>query len=163
MGGKRHPAVLIALAIATPAPAAAPARFDPLAFFAGRTEGTGRLKIVLRRGRGVRVEGRGRVEQGTLVLDQRVAEEGKPPRTRTWRIRAVAPGRYAGTLSDAAGPVAGETSGDRLHLSFPMTGGLRAEQWLQLEPGGRAARNRLVVRKLGITVARLDERIVRID
>ena len=158
--------MLAALLLAAAAPAASPAspRFDPLRFFAGATEGWGRLKIVFRRTRAVQVRGTGRIEQdGTLVLDQRVEEEGKPPATRRWRIRAVAPGRYAGTLSDATGPVTGEAEGDRLHLSYPARNGVRIDQRLVLSPDGRSARNRLTARKLGMVVARLDETIRRTD
>lgn len=145
------------LAAATPA-------FDPLRFFAGATEGRGRLAIVFHRARGVRVHGAGRVEpDGTLVLDQRVEQEGRPATTRAWRIRAVAPGRYAGTLTDATGPVTGEADGPRLHLRFRAAHGIRVDQWLLLAPDGRSAQNRLTARKFGLVVARLDERISRVD
>lgn len=138
-----------------------PRRFDALAFFDGHSEGEGRLKVVLHGGKLVHVRSDGHREGGTLVLDQRVEEEGKPARERTWHIRQVSPGRYAGTLSDAAGPVTGETRGDRLHLAFRMKGGLKADQWLTLAPDGQSAHNVLKVRKLGIVVATLEETIRR--
>ena len=43
-----------------------------------------------------------------------------------------------------------------------MKGGLRARQWLSLQPGGQAVRNRMVVSKFGVPVARLDELIERV-
>ena len=73
------------------------------------------------------------------------------------------PGRYAGTLSDASGPVTADVAGNRLHIAFPMKGGLRAQQWLYLSPNGQVAQNRMVVTKLGIPVASLDEVITRVS
>lgn len=149
-------------AASVPAPVAAGPTFDPIAFFSGQTEGSGRLHIVLSHPRAVHVHGQGTVTaDGALRLVQEVDEEGKPASRREWVIRTIAPGRYAASLSDARGPVMVEVAGDRLHLRFHMAHGLAAEQWLLLAPGGQAARNRMIVRKLGIVVARLDEKIVR--
>lgn len=142
----------------TPAP-----RFDAIAFFTGRTEGTGRFKAVLHAHEPVRVDGRGHMEGDTLVLDQFVTRGDTAPKARQWRIREVSPGRYTGTLTDARGPITGETVGDRLHLRFTSTGGFAVDQWLRLAPGGRSAQNRLVARRFGITVAKLDETIRKLD
>ena len=151
--------MLLALAFA-----AAPPRFDPLRFFAGRTEGTARLHIAFHHPRNVRVHGRGRLApDGALVLEQRVEQQGSPPRTRNWRIREVAPGRYTGTLTDATGPVTGEARGDTFALRYKAQGGVTIRQRLVLAPDGRAAGNRLTARKLGIVVARLDETIRKAD
>jgi hypothetical protein len=140
------------------APAPQP-RFDPLAFFAGNLEGQATLRIAFRSPVAVRVHSSGRVgPDGALLLDQRVEQAGKPARVRHWRVREVTPGRYAGTLSDADGPVSGETTGNRLHLRFPSNGG-QAEQWLTLAPDGRSADNLLIVRRFGVTIAALTERI----
>ena len=141
-----------------PAPA-----FDAVRFFDGRTRGEGELKTALSRARAVHVAGSGHVEaDGTLVLDQSVAREGAKPERREWRIRPDGHGRYTGTLSDAAGTVTGETVGNRLHLAFPMKGGLRAEQWLYLQPDGQTAINRMTIRKFGVPVAALRETIRRV-
>lgn len=155
-------AFLLAAATAPQAAPSAPApRFDPLVFFDGLSRGEGRLKVAMRRAKLVDVRSEGHREGDTLVLEQRVTEGGERPRTRTWQIRQVAPGRYAGTLSDADGPVSGESKGNRLHLSFSMKGGLKADQWLTLAPDGRSAHNIMKVRKLGVVVATLDETIRR--
>lgn len=146
-----------------PVEAAAPA-FPVARFFSGRTEGEGVLSVMLSGSRAIRVSSRGRSEaDGTIILDQVIHEEGKPARSRTWRLREVAPGRYVGTLSDAAGPVAGAAASNRLHLRIPMRGGMQADQWLTLAPDGRSARNVMRVRKLGITIAALDETIRKLD
>ncbi len=165
------PVVLLAFAlpacVTAPPPAEPPpttARFDAIGFFTGESRGRGRLKVALRATVPVRVESRGRVDaDGVLVLDQSIEQDAEPPRQRRWRLREVAPGRYAGTLTDATGPVTGEASAGRLHLAFTMKGGLRVDQWLTLAADGRSAANLLRVRKFGVTIARLDETIRRAD
>jgi len=143
-------------------PAAAP--FDPLRFFEGRTEGRGTLRILFRSPQPISVQSVGRREpDGSLSVRQTIIQGSKAPRVREWRIRPVSPGRYAGTLGDASGPVTAEISGAALRIRFPMKGGLQAEQWLALQPGGRSAANVLHVRKSGIVVARLDETIRKLD
>jgi hypothetical protein len=142
---------------------AAPA-FPVDRFFAGRTEGEGVLTVMMSGSRSVRVSSRGRTEaDGAIALDQTIWEQGKPARSRSWWLRQVAPGRYAGTLSDAAGPITGEARGGRLHLRFKTRGGMKVDQWLTLAPDGRSARNVLRVRKLGLTVAALEETIRKLD
>lgn len=146
----------------SPSAASAPV-FSALSFFDGRTEGEGRLRTVAAKDQLVRVRGRGHLEpDGTLVLDQTVERMGAPSHKRQWRIREVSPGRYTGTLSDASGPVTGETEGDRLHLAYRLKGGIAADQWLTLEPGGRVARNAMTIRKFGVRVGALDETIRKI-
>jgi len=146
-----------------PQTAATAPRFSAQAFFAGATHGEGRLKVAFAAAKTTVVEGRGHVESdGTLVLDQIVTQASAKPQRRQWRISEVTPGRYAGTLSDAAGPVSGDASGNRLHLHFHMKGELVADQWLDLSADGQVAQNRMVIAKLGVTVATLDETIRRV-
>ncbi|MCU6454148.1 DUF3833 domain-containing protein [Sphingomonas sp. A2-49] len=136
--------------------------FDPVAFFAGRTHGTGALHIVFRRAQATDVRGVGTpAGDGGIVLDQDVVQGTAPPKHRRWRLRPNGPGRYAGTLTDAVGPVVATARGSGLRIAFAMKGGLKVEQRLSLQPGGRVALNVMTVRKLGVVVARLDERIER--
>ena len=129
-------------------------------FFAGRLDGTGMLRIALHAPSTTHVTSIGKVApDGTLTLDQHIEQQGKPARDRQWRIRPLGNGRYTGTLTDATGPVTGEAVGNRLHLRFSMKGGMRVDQWLTLSPDARVAQNRMIVRKLGVTVATLDETI----
>lgn len=146
-----------------PARSASPG-FDVVRYFEGRTEGQGRLKVIFRSPKTVRVQSRGRVEPGGgLVLVQDIAEEGKPRRTREWRMREVSPGRFRGALSDAGGPVIGEVQGNRFHVRYAMKNGLNAEQWLTLQPDGRTVRNVMHVTKLKVRVATLEETIRKLD
>lgn len=145
--------------LAAPAPV-----FDPLAFFAGASTGEGTLRIVLHRAQPFHVASHGQVlPDGTLVLDQRIQRAGAADETRQWHIHRAAGGGYAGTLSDAEGPVAGDIDGNCLHLRFAMPGGLDAEQWLYLAADGQSALNRMTVRKWGLTVAAVEETIRRGD
>jgi len=154
--------VLAILGAVAPVSAATGPRFDPVQFFAGRTEGRGTLKIVLTKRQSVVVHCRGRImSDGALVLDQTVIEGDKPPATRQWTFRPAGPGRFAGTLSDAAGPIAGSVTGSRLHLHFQMRGGIVADQRLDLAADGASAQNHMTFRKFGVVVGTLDETIRR--
>ncbi|QXQ05319.1 DUF3833 domain-containing protein [Sphingosinicellaceae bacterium] len=137
--------------------------FDPIVFFAGHTEGRGSLAVVLQHRNPTLVEGHGVVaSDGSIDLDQIVRKgDGKPTR-RTWHLYRVSPARYSGTLSDARGMVTGTVEGNQLHLIFDMKNGLHAQQFLYLRSNGQSARNRMIVTKLGIPVASLDETIVRL-
>ena len=64
---------------------------------------------------------------GSLRLVQRVEDEGKPPFDRVWQIRAVAPGRYVGTMSQASGPVTIEDFGGKYLFRFKMDGHVSVE------------------------------------
>ncbi len=144
--------------------ASATPHFDVAAFFSGRTEGTGRLKVILRQARTVHVHGSGTIGASReLFLNQIVEQEGKPAARRTWSISALGDDRYGGSLTGATAPIRGNVSGNCLHLELKLRGGLMAEQWLYLQPGGRVAINRMSIRKMGIQVARLDETIRKID
>jgi hypothetical protein len=156
--------VSLLLAAAPPADLTAPQPvFHPDIFFAGGTEGHAELKQLFHSTKPVHVVGDGRIEHGVLILDQTVVQQGKKPERREWRIREIAPGRYAGTLSDATGPVVGDVNGNCLHLAYPMKGGLKVEQRIYLQPGGRTALNRMKITKFGVTVASLAETISKRD
>lgn len=138
--------------------------FAPEQFFVGRSEGAGTVHVMLSGRHGVRDRSRGHVDRsGALVLDQVVEEEGKPPRRRTWRIVRAGPNRFAGTISDARGPIAGEVAGNVLHLRYRLVEGPSVEQWITLHPGGRSAHNRMIFRRFGLNVATLEGTIRRLD
>ncbi len=123
----------------------------PDVFFAGVTSSTG----VLENRSGAALA------DGSFRLDQTISFDGRPPQTRSWLLRRVDDHRYAGTLTDAAGPVEGEAYGDLFHLRYPMQTpfGGRMEQWLYLQPDGRTVVNEATIRVLGLVVAHLSERI----
>ena len=138
--------------------------FDAARVFAGGTRGDASLRILFRRPQAVVVMGNGRVTpDNVIILDQLVQRGDRPATQRQWQLRQDRPGHYIGTLSDAVGPVVGVVDGNLLHLRFAQKGGLRADQWLTLQPGGAEVRNVMIIRKFGIAVARLDETIRRVE
>lgn len=141
-------------------PAAGTASLDPVAFFTGASHGDGRFHQVLSSPHGVRVDSDGKPQgDGGLLLTQRIAEDGKPPRVRLWVIKPAGPGHYTGTLTDAVGPVELTVAGPRAEVRYSMKKGLKVTQELALQPDGLTVLNHLEVHKLGVRVAWLDETI----
>lgn len=134
----------------------------PLGFFSRRSEGDGRLTLPFSSS-AVHARSFGQADDGTMILDQIVETERKPTRQRAWAIREIVPGRYARSVSDAAGPVRRERMADRLRSRFRMSGNPIAEQWLTIAADGRSAQDRMAARKIGMVVARLDEMIHHVD
>ena len=133
-------------------------------FFVGRTEGTGTVNVILSGRHGVRVHSRGRIDRsGALVLDQRIEEEGKAARTRTWRLVRSGPNRVTGAITDARGPVTGEIQGNVLRLRYRLAEGPSVDQTITIQPGGRTARNRMTFRRFGLTVASVEETIRKVE
>lgn len=134
-------------------------------FFVGRTEGAGTVQMVLAGSHKVRDVSRGRLDKsGALVLEQMVYEEGKPARRRNWRLVRSGPNRVTGTISDAVGPVTGDIRGNVLHLKYQAReASAQVEQWITLNPGGRAASNRMVFKKFGFKAATLSSTIRKLD
>lgn len=136
------------------APAASEPLADPLRFFEGRTEGDGTTKVLFKKSYRTRSVGHGRIERdGSLVLVQRVQDDGKPVYERRWHMRETSPGHFTGTMSEAVGPVTVEREGNRFRFRFKMKGNLSVEQWLAPLPGNRAASSSTRVKRFGITVA----------
>ena len=145
--------ILFAIAAPVAVAASAQQQVDPLRFFAGQTETEGTVKIMFNKPFRSRSLGQGRVEpDGSLILVQRVEDEGKPPRERRWRVREAGPGHWTAAMSEAVGPVAIDQVGDRYRFRFKMKGNLAVEQWLAPLPGARAARTITKARKFGMTV-----------
>lgn len=133
-------------------------------FFAGRTEGSGSVRIILSGTSAVRSQGRGRIlPDGSLSLDHVVHQEGEPERRRTWHMRRSAPGRYTGTISDARGPVSAEVQGNRVHVTYRTREGYAVDQWITFNADGRTASNQMTFRRMGVRVATLQETIRRVD
>ena len=143
---------------------AAPPRFDPLAFFTGASRGEGTLKVMTKPSVTIRVESEGRPDgKGGIILDQTIREGTKPARQRRWVLRPTSPTTMTGSITDNPGPVRGRMDGNRLLLNYTMKGGMKAEQVLTLQPGGRSLINRMTVRKFGIPVAHVREVITKVD
>ena len=134
--------------------------FTPQVGFGGTSEGSGTLKLLFGKQRPYRVESDGHLlADGTFRLDQTVMFQGEPPRHRHWILTTVQPGRYTGTLSDAAGTVTGHTEGRRLMLRYRLKGPLVMHQTLEVMPDG-SIDNVGRITLLGIPVGHLQETIL---
>ena len=143
--------------------AAAASQFDPVDFFRGRTQGVGTLKVILQKAKPIRVDSVGAEQKdGTLLLTQVIREGDKAPRTRSWRMRRDGPGRYSGTLSDAAGPVSVTAEAGAIRIRYRDKDNLDFDQRLTAA-SPRQLRNRMTVKRFGVTVARVDETIRKLD
>ena len=144
-------------------PAAPGVTLNPIAFFAGRSQGDGTLHQVFGSARGMRVDSFGRPDRnGGLTLTQTIRQEGKSPRTRVWTIRPAGLNRYTGSLTEAVGPVTVLVEGPRAQISYAMKDGLEVRQQLALQGDRRTILNHLVVTKWGVRVARAEETIRRL-
>ena len=145
-------------------PANAARLTDPLRFWEGRTETVSTIKVLMKKAFKSRSIGRGEIKSdGSLELVQRVEDEGKPPRERRWVIRKAGPNRYVGTMNEASGPVVIDEIGDRFRFRFKMKGNLSVEQWITPGAGGKTGRNKLTIKKLGVTVANSEGVIRKLD
>jgi hypothetical protein len=155
-------ALALAIAGCSVAAPARPPSFDPLDFFTGVSRGEGTLKVLTRPSVAIRVESNGRPDgKGGITIDQTIHEGNKPARDRRWVLRPTSPTTMTGTITDNPGPVSGRLDGNRLLLNYTMKGGLKAEQVLTIQPGGRSMTNRMTVRKFGVPVAHLNEVITK--
>ncbi|MEO7276873.1 MAG: DUF3833 family protein [Sphingomicrobium sp.] len=154
-------ALIAAALVVAAGPAEAP--FDPISFFRGRTHGEGIVKIIFTGTKQVSVDSLGHDEKdGSLLLRQHIHEGTKPVRVRYWRLRQTTPGHFAGTLSDAAGPVEVDLVGNAVHIRYTDKDHLNIDQWLR-PSGPTTLRNRMRVKRFGIVVAHVDEVIRKLD
>ena len=143
--------------------AAAAATLNPIEFFRGRSHGDGTLKVLFQKPKTISVDSVGRNEpDGSLMLTQVIREQGKPTRTRHWKMRQTSATRFDGTLTDAAGPVRVELIGQRIRIRYKGKDNLDFEQWLTLA-GPRQVNNAMRVKRFGITVAHFHEVIRKLD
>lgn len=151
---------IVAALVASAEPVQPQPQLDPLEFFTGETRGDGMIKVMMKAPTPVRVETRGTPDgKGGMTLDQKVYETGKPVRARRWILYPTSKTTLAGTVTDGAGPITGDLSGNRLHLKYRTKDGLAFEQWMYLQPNRRTMVNRMTVRKWGMVVARIEETI----
>lgn len=135
---------------------------NPLTFFTGTTHGAGTIKILFKGTQALQVASHGRPDgHGGIILEQTVHQGSDAPKDRRWDLRPTSATTVTGTLTDASGPVTGSISANAVSLAYPMKGGLTASQTLILQPGGRVLLNHMTVKKFGLTVATIDERITK--
>jgi hypothetical protein len=156
--------VAVSLAGCSVSAPAAPPTFDPLDFFTGPSTGLGTLKVMAKASVPIRVTSHGKPDgKGGITLEQTIREGDKPVRQRRWVLHRTSPTTMSGTITHTPGAVRGRLDGNRLLLNYPMKGGLKAEQVLTIQPGGRSLINRMTVRKFGMAVAHVNEVITKVE
>jgi hypothetical protein len=147
----------------TAAAAAAHAAFNPVEFFRGRTHGDGTLKVIFSSTERITTDNVGWPDKdGSLVLEQIIHEGNKPPRTRYWRMRQIAPNRFEGTLTDAASPVRVDVTKDGIRIRYTAQNHLNFDQMLTpVSP--TEVHDTIRVSRFGITVAHFEETIRKLD
>jgi hypothetical protein len=159
----RPAAMVMALRLAA-VPCQAAALEDPLSFFEGKTESVGTVKIAMKKAYKSRAVGTGEItDDGTLILVQRVEDQGQPPKDRRWKMRKVGPGKYTGTMTEAKGPVTVEEVAGKYRFRFRMDGNVSIEQWLIPAKDWRSAASKVTIRKYGVLVGRSDSVIRKLD
>lgn len=154
-------AAFIAIAAAAPA---APRTIDITVFFTGNTHAENVLKVALKKPVPLIVDSvGGKGDRGDFVLIDTVHEGDKPVRQRKWIMHPTGPNRYGGSLTDATGPVDVMITGAGATIRYMMKGGLKIEQVIEVQDGGRTATNRVVAKKFGLTFAHVDGTIRKLD
>jgi Ni,Fe-hydrogenase maturation factor len=140
-------------------------KLDITAFFAGRTHADNIIKIALHGPHKLIVDSvGGHNKEGEFVLIDTVREEGKPERKRTWVMHSVGPDHYSGVLSDAIGPVDIVVAGPSATIRYTMKDkNLKIVQELALQGDGKSLANHVVAKKFGLTFAKVDGTIRKLD
>ena len=105
-----------------------------------------------------KVEIRGRVENGALVLDEDFQYSDGSRSRRVWTILRTADGRYRGSAADVVGEARGVVSGNALHWTYVLalevdgtTWNLEVDDWMYLQDD-KVMLNKSVMRKFGFQV-----------
>ena len=105
-----------------------------------------------------KVEIRGRVENGALVLDEAFRYSDGTASRRVWTITRSADGGYRGTAADVVGEAQGVVSGNALHWVYVLalevdgtTWNLEVDDWMYLQDA-QVMLNKSVMRKFGFRV-----------
>lgn len=105
-----------------------------------------------------KVEIRGRVENGALLLDEDFRYSDGTTSRRVWTITRSADGRYRGTAADVVGEAQGVVSGNALHWTYVLalevdgsTWNLEVDDWMYLQDA-QVMLNKSVMRKFGFRV-----------
>lgn len=111
----------------------------------------------------------GRVDGGTLTLDERFAFADGATDRRVWTIRKTGTNSYEGHSDDTVGVARGRVCGNALNWAYHIdlaVGGrtlrVRFDDWLYLQPGGVLI-NRAYVSKWGIGIGQVTLFFRRLD
>ncbi len=143
--------------------------FDPMAFFAGRTNSSGFFET--RSGRPIQrvtTETTGRRAGAVLLLEQELRFGDGERQHRSWQIRRIDAHHYEATANDMIGVARGEASGNFFHWNFRLALSpgnpflnVQMSQRMYLQPDGRTMINHSTIRKAGFVVAQVEEQFRR--
>ncbi len=145
--------------------AAANPRFEPEKFFEGHVRSWGVIETRTGNPRSrLQAEIDGRRDGSDLVITQNFTFEDGRKEQRIWRLRRVDEHRYAASANGVIGPATGYAFGNSFHWQYTLelTPGsrlsrVRMEHWMYLLDDGRTMLNRVLVRKLGVSVGQTTE------
>lgn len=137
--------------------AAANPVFRPEEFFHGHTKAWGffqdRFGNIRRQ---FMVEIAGRIDGGTLIMDESfVYSDGEKAR-RTWRIKPLGDGRYEGTADDVIGTAQGQVAGNAMNFAYQIDLPIQGSSWRvhfddwMLQQDDEVMVNKSTVTKFGI-------------
>lgn len=137
-------------------------RLDIAEYFAGRTRAWGMVQD--HRGevqRRFTVDIDGRLEDDTLILDERFRFADGETDRRRWTFERRGDGRWRGRADDVEGPVEARQVGHVFHMRYPLavdvdgrTITFQMDDWMYLQPDGKLI-NRTAMRKFGLTLAEI--------
>ena len=161
---KKAGVFLLASTLSMSAAGTPPRPLDVIAFFTGKSHAENVMKVAFKKPVPLTVDSiGGKGDRGDFVIIDTVHEGDKPVRQRKWIMHPTGPNRYGGSLSDATSAVEVVIAGNSVTIRYTMKGGLKIEQVIDVQDGGRSAANRVVAKKFGITFAHVDGTIKKLD
>lgn len=143
--------------------------FDPIAFWTGHSHSRGVLEN--RSGEPteiIRTDCVGEAEGADgLHMMQTLTMGGGTTQQRDWHMRRTGPRQYAARANDMVGAVSGTASGPAFHWTWTLATkpgnalfDVQMDQWMLLMNDG-AMVNRIIISKLGVTLAQVAEQFER--
>jgi hypothetical protein len=140
-------------------------RFEPEKFFTGSCRSWGVIEDRSGRPRSrFRTEMMGRWENGELVITQDFTFEDGRRQQRVWHLRRIDEHHYQATANDTVGISEGLAFGNVFHWEYTLALNprnvlthVRFKLWMYLQPDGETMINRVVITKLGVTLAETTE------
>ncbi|MEG3078815.1 DUF3833 domain-containing protein [Halomonas sp. 5021] len=103
----------------------------------------------------------GRVENGTLILDEDFVFADGETDKRVWRFERIDEHRWVGTANDVEEPIEARQYGHAFHMNYPLdvaigdrTINFTMDDWMYLQPDGRLI-NRTAMKKFGLTLGEI--------
>jgi hypothetical protein len=144
-------------------------RFEPEKYFEGPTRSWGVMESRSGKPKSrFETEMMGRREGSDLVITQDFTFEDGRKQQRVWRLRRIDDHRYEATANDVVGVSVGQAFGNTFHWEYTLAvrpgnplANVHLEHWMYLAADGDTMINRVLIRKLGVTLAETTEHFHR--